>query len=116
MTSGGYPGDDDRDDSLVIALIPVDSEQAHLARAAFNGFGKSRHPAGLNYGDCFSYAAAAALGEPLVCKGDDFTRTDLRVCAIGDTGWIRAGVPGASTGARLGSRGRPGGYWIFSRG
>ena len=67
-----------------VELIPVDSEQAHLARAAFSRFGKGRHRAGLNYGDCFSYAAATAVGEPLLCKGDDFTRTDIRVCAIGD--------------------------------
>ena len=60
-----------------IELIPVDVEQAHLARAAFSRFGKGRHRAGLNYGDCFSYAAAIALGEPLLSKGGDFVHTDV---------------------------------------
>jgi len=59
-----------------IELIPVDQEQAQLARSAFSRFGKGRHRAGLNYGDCFSYAAAIGLGEPLLCKGDDFIYTD----------------------------------------
>jgi ribonuclease VapC len=60
-----------------IEMIPVDSEQGQLARSAFSRFGKGRHRAGLNYGDCFSYAAAIALGEPLLCKGDDFIHTDV---------------------------------------
>lgn len=55
-----------------IALATVDSEQAHVARRAFSRFGKGRHQAGLNYGDCFSYALATVLGEPLLYKGDDF--------------------------------------------
>src|SRR5882724_4239742 len=52
-----------------IELIAVDTGQAHLARSAFSRFGKGRHRAGLNYGDCFSYAAAISLGQPLLCKG-----------------------------------------------
>jgi ribonuclease VapC len=60
-----------------IQLIPVDMEQGELARSAFRRFGKGPHRAGLNYGDCFSYAASVALGEPLLCKGDDFVHTDL---------------------------------------
>jgi ribonuclease VapC len=60
-----------------IELIPVDREQGQLARSAFSRFGKGRHRAGLNYGDCFSYAAAINLGEPLMCKGDDFIHTDV---------------------------------------
>lgn len=59
-----------------IELISVDAEQGQLARSAFSRFGKGRHRAGLNYGDCFSYAAAVALGEPLLSKGDDFVHTD----------------------------------------
>jgi len=59
-----------------IELIPVDQEQGQLARSAFSRFGKGRHRAALNYGDCFSYAAAIGLGEPLLCKGDDFMHTD----------------------------------------
>jgi len=65
-----------------IELIPVDARQGDLAREAFSRFGKGRHRAGLNYGDCFSYAAATALGEPLLCKGDDFIHTDVMVFAV----------------------------------
>ncbi|QQR72303.1 MAG: type II toxin-antitoxin system VapC family toxin [Holophagales bacterium] len=60
-----------------IELVAVDREQAEQAREAFSRFGKGRHRAGLNYGDCFSYALARVLGEPLLCKGDDFRHTDL---------------------------------------
>ena len=60
-------------------LIPVDEEQGQLARAAFSRFGKGRHRAGLNYGDCFAYATAISLGEPLLCKGDDFVHTDVPI-------------------------------------
>jgi len=63
-----------------IELVPVDEEQGQLARSAFSRFGKGRHRAGLNYGDCFSYAAAISLGEPLLCKGDDFIHTDVPIC------------------------------------
>ena len=65
-----------------IELIPVDAEQGQLARTAFNRFGKGRHRAGLNYGDCFSYAAAISLGEPLLCKGDDFIHTDVPMLEV----------------------------------
>lgn len=57
--------------------VPVDAEQADMARRAWRRFGKGRHPAGLNYGDCFAYALAATRGEPLLFKGEDFSRTDL---------------------------------------
>ncbi|HEX5715146.1 MAG TPA: type II toxin-antitoxin system VapC family toxin [Thermoanaerobaculia bacterium] len=60
-----------------IELAAVDVEQAHAARRAFSRFGKGRHRAGLNYGDCFSYALATVLGEPLLYKGDDFPHTDV---------------------------------------
>ena len=60
-----------------ISLVPVDSDQAHVARTAFRQYGKGRHPAGLNFGDCFSYALAKAFDEPLLFKGDDFTQTDI---------------------------------------
>jgi ribonuclease VapC len=62
-----------------IELLPVDQDQGQLARSAFSRFGKGRHRAGLNYGDCFSYAAAISLGEPLLCKGDDFIHTDVPI-------------------------------------
>ena len=60
-----------------IDLVAVDAEQAHVARRAFSQFGKGRHRAGLNYGDCFAYALAMVAGEPLLCKGDDFPHTDV---------------------------------------
>jgi ribonuclease VapC len=62
-----------------IEQIPVDAEQGQLARSAFSRFGKGRHRAGLNFGDCFSYATAISLGEPLLCKGDDFIHTDVPI-------------------------------------
>ncbi len=64
-------------DSAGIEVVAVDAAQAKIAREAFARFGKGRHPAGLNYGDCFTYALARQLGEPLLCTGDDFSRTDL---------------------------------------
>lgn len=60
-----------------IELAPVDLGQAKVARRAFAQYGKGRHPAGLNYGDCFAYALATVLGEPLLYKGQDFARTDI---------------------------------------
>lgn len=67
-----------------IELIPVEAEQGQLARSAFSRFGKGRHRAGLNFGDCFAYAAAMALGEPLLSKGDDFIHTDLPLLHVGE--------------------------------
>ena len=60
-----------------IGIEAVTEEQAHLARQAYADFGKGRHPAGLNFGDCFSYALAKATGEPLLFKGNDCSRTDI---------------------------------------
>lgn len=61
-----------------ISLEPVTVEQGYLARQAFLDFGKGRHPAGLNFGDCFAYALARMLDEPLLFKGNDFSLTDLK--------------------------------------
>ncbi|KZD10002.1 type II toxin-antitoxin system VapC family toxin [Oceanibaculum pacificum] len=58
-------------------IVPVDAEQAEIARAAARRFGKGRHPAGLNFGDLFAYALARVTGEPLLFKGDDFAATDI---------------------------------------
>jgi len=63
---------------LDLTVVPVSVEQARLARDAAARFGKGRHPAGLNFGDCFSYALAVAHDEPLLCTGDDFRQTDVR--------------------------------------
>jgi len=60
-----------------IELLPFDTDQTRRARSAFSRFGKGRHPASLNFGDCFSYALASAYGEPLLFKGSDFPLTDL---------------------------------------
>ncbi len=62
-----------------ITIEAVTVDQGELARQAFLDFGKGRHKAGLNFGDCFSYALAKAMGEPLLFKGDDFSRTDVTV-------------------------------------
>ncbi len=62
-----------------VTVVEVTAEQAELAREAWRRFGKGRHPAGLNYGDCFSYALAQVSGEPLLCKGEDFVKTDIRL-------------------------------------
>jgi ribonuclease VapC len=60
-----------------IIVEPFTVEQAHIARQAFHDFGKGRHPAGLNFGDCFAYALTKISGEPLLFKGDDFKKTDI---------------------------------------
>jgi ribonuclease VapC len=70
-------------DGLLVAVSmtiePFTPEQARIARQAYRDFGRgSGHPAKLNFGDCFSYALASVMGEPLLYKGDDFVHTDLR--------------------------------------
>jgi ribonuclease VapC len=60
-----------------IVIEPLTVEQGELARQGFLDFGKGRHKAGLNYGDCFAYALAKAAGEPLLFKGNDFVHTDI---------------------------------------
>ena len=60
-----------------IQVVPVETEQVEIARSAWRRFGKGRHPAALNFGDCFAYALSAASGEPLLFKGEDFPRTDV---------------------------------------
>lgn len=62
-------------------VIPVDEDQGVLARDAALRFGRGRHAAALNFGDCFSYALAVARDEPLLFVGDDFAKTDVEVCA-----------------------------------
>jgi len=64
-------------DSLGIAIVPVTPEQGETAVAAFLRYGKGRHHAGLNLGDCFSYALAKVQRAPLLFKGNDFAMTDL---------------------------------------
>lgn len=61
-------------------VVPVGLEQVAIARDAALRFGRGRHPAALNFGDCFSYALAMESGEPLLFVGEDFAKTDVDVC------------------------------------
>ena len=63
-----------------LEVVPVDAEQVEIARVAWRRYGKGRHPAALNFGDCLAYALAKTSGEPLLAKGLDFARTDIDVC------------------------------------
>ncbi len=65
--------------ALGIEIVPLTVSQASLAIEAYRRFGKSRHPAALNFGDCFSYALAKQLGEPLLFQGEDFNQTDVTI-------------------------------------
>ena len=67
--------------NLSLEVVPFTPSQAALARDAFRRFGKGRHSARLNFGDCFAYALAKERGEPLLFKGDDFSRTDIEAAA-----------------------------------
>ena len=60
-----------------IEIAPFDPAQASITLDAYTSYGKGIHPAGLNYGDCFSYALSRVLGEPLLYKGGDFAQTDI---------------------------------------
>ncbi|HXA23868.1 MAG TPA: type II toxin-antitoxin system VapC family toxin [Acetobacteraceae bacterium] len=60
-----------------IEVVAVDQNQAETARATWRRFGKGRHPAGLNYGDCFAYALARSSRLPLLFRGNDFSQTDI---------------------------------------
>jgi ribonuclease VapC len=67
---------------LDLVVVPFDEEQADIAREAFARYGKGRHRAGLNFGDCAAYALAIAEAEPLLFKGTDFGSTDVQVVAV----------------------------------
>src|ERR1035437_8257728 len=70
---------DDLIEDAIIVIEPVTAAQAKIARQAYRDFGKgSGHRAGLNFGDCFTYALAREKREPVLWKGDDFGHTDLR--------------------------------------
>jgi ribonuclease VapC len=62
-----------------IEIVAVDGEHIEVARSAWRRFGKGRHPAALNFGDCFAYALAKFSGEPLLAKGQDFKLTDVEL-------------------------------------
>lgn len=81
LTRRGEPGLADFRAFYARAAIQTarfEPEQLDVAINAFRRFGKGRHSAGLNFGDCFSYALAKATGEPLLFKGNDFSQTDLK--------------------------------------
>ena len=61
-----------------VEIVPADANYADCARRAWRRFGKGRHPAGLNFGDCFAYALARLSEEPLLFKGSDFAQTDIQ--------------------------------------
>lgn len=63
--------------SAGVTIASLEADQALLARAAYEKYGKGYHPAALNLGDCCSYALSRSLGEPLLFKGNDFSRTDI---------------------------------------
>jgi ribonuclease VapC len=62
-----------------IGIVPVDEDLAARAMSGWRRYGKGRHPAGLNFGDCFTYALAERTGHPVLCTGDDFAATDITV-------------------------------------
>jgi ribonuclease VapC len=70
-------------DRAGIEVIPVTAAQADLAAQAYRTYGKGRHRAALNFGDCFAYALAKQLDAPLLFKGTDFAETDIRAAAEG---------------------------------
>ncbi len=63
-----------------LEIVSVDAEQIEIARSAWRSFGKGRHSAALNFGDCFTYALAKWSGEAVLAKGQDFARTDIELC------------------------------------
>lgn len=63
--------------SAGVEIVPATVAHGRLARLAFATYGKGRHPAALNFGDCFAYALAKETGRPLLFKGEDFAQTDL---------------------------------------
>lgn len=65
-----------------VDLVAVHADQADVARAAYRKYGRGRHRAGLNFGDCFSYGLARISGQPLLFKGDDFRHTDITSVAL----------------------------------
>ena len=68
---------------MAVTIVPFDDHQAAIARNAFARYGKGRHAAGLNFGDCAAYALAIAEAEPLLFKGADFAATDVQVVEAG---------------------------------
>lgn len=87
LVAEGRHGAESADDAQLILqefeieMVAFDREQMVEARAAWRRFGKGRHPAALNLGDCCAYAAAITRSEPLLCKGEDFSKTDVALAS-----------------------------------
>ena len=84
LVQARYGDEGSRDLDLLLAKLRIQiaaftPTQAEIARRAFREFGKGRHPAGLNFGDCIAYGLAKDTGEPLLFKGEDFSKTDIAV-------------------------------------
>jgi ribonuclease VapC len=69
-----------------LVIVPFSGAHWTVAVDAFDRFGKGRHPAALNFGDCLTYATARLAGQPLLCVGNDFARTDLELVPVGTPG------------------------------
>lgn len=69
-------------ENLGFTIVPVSEGSAQRVALAYSRWGKGVHPAGLNFGDCFSYEVAKAYGCPLLFVGEDFTQTDLQVASL----------------------------------
>jgi ribonuclease VapC len=82
-----------------VQTVAFGDAHASAALDAFSRFGKGRHPAALNFGDCCAYAVASVAGEPLLCLGDDFAKTDLLLVSLDtdETGTERPGPAARST-------------------
>jgi ribonuclease VapC len=76
-----------------VDIVPVDADLAARAMSGWRRYGKGRHPAGLNFGDCFTYALAERTGHPVLCTGDDFAATDITVVRPRPTPDTAQGAP-----------------------
>lgn len=93
-----WPGGQDVVDRFLrdakIDIVPVDADLAARAMSGWRRYGKGRHPAGLNFGDCFTYALAERTGHPVLCTGDEFAATDITVVRPGSA--VEAAPPAPS--------------------
>jgi ribonuclease VapC len=84
MSKRGMAGAQNVEDFITgtaLQIVPFDTEQLAIARSAYQRYGRGRHPARLNFGDCAAYALAKSLGQPLLFKGGDFAQTDISPAA-----------------------------------
>jgi ribonuclease VapC len=86
-----------------VDIVPVDADLADRAMSGWRRYGRGRHPAGLNFGDCFTYALADRTGHPVLCTCNDFAATDITVVRPGTE---QTGPPDPKNGPQLGARQR----------